>query len=318
MTCFVCIHQRFLSSSLVGVFSFSNVLLILSLQGVDLAAGRMPSLDVVGVEIFITPQPQVGVSSHVVDEGAGERGVLAEPLKGLMPDIEGREIVGIGRQLLAEYISTSPDRRSSLSGFMFVLWSWVFDRSNPVMDEELWSYKERSAVWEDFASLRNDCQTQTVVETSGYKNDRCVWFSDRLRKDYDIASHQSWATIDMFLFPLSYHGHYYIISVDLKKMKMDIIDNCPTPATHKSRYGSALADLQAFLASFFVNANLHERAVQGVSGWECGLVKGDRNIVNDLRKKFMHDILVSNINTHKHFVIQCALEYDRNLVGRAS
>nr|GMD17745.1 uncharacterized protein LOC109164944 [Ipomoea batatas] len=157
-----------------------------------------------------------------------------------------------------------------------------------------------------------------------------------------------------FLFPLSDHGHYYIISVDLKKMKMDIIDNCPTPATHKSKYGSALADLQAFLASFFVNANLHERAVQvrrlkpkrmqmswrdgtipedsgiytmrhmesylgqGVSGWECGLVKGDRNIVNDLRKKFMHDILVSNINTHKHSVIQCVLEYDHNLVGRAS
>nr|GLL33432.1 uncharacterized protein LOC109155335 [Ipomoea trifida] len=326
----------------------------LAIWGVDLAAGRMPSSDVVGVEIFITPQPQVGVSSPVVDEGAGERGILAEPLKGLMPDIEGREIGGIGRQLLAEYISTSPDRRSSLSEFMFVLWSWVFDRSNPVMDEELWSYKERSAVWEDFASLQNGCQTQTVVETSGDKKDRCVWFSDRLREDYDIAPHQSWATIDMFLFPLSDHGHYYIISVDLKKMKMDIIDNCPTPATHKSRYGSALADLQAFLASFFVNANLHERAVQvrrlkpkrmqmswrdgtvpedsgiytmrhmesylgqGVSGWECGLVKGDRNIVNDLRKKFMHDILVSNINTHKHSVIQCALEYDRNLVGRAS
>nr|GMD95284.1 uncharacterized protein LOC109155335 [Ipomoea batatas] len=361
----------------------------LAIWGVDLAAGRMPSSDVVGVEIFITPQPQVGVSSPVVDEGAGERGILAEPLKGLMPYIEGREIGGIGRQLLAEYISTSPDRRSSLSEFMFVLWSWVFDRSNPVMDEELWSYKERSAVWEDFASLQNGCQvrvaivdawasvlndrvkgrkpdepirffastwttTQTVVETSGDKKDRCVWFSDCLREDYDIAPHQSWATIDMFLFPLSDHGHYYIISVDLKKMKMDIIDNCPTPATHKSRYGSALADLQAFLASFFVNANLHERAVQvrrlkpkrmqmswrdgtvpedsgiytmrhmesylgqGVSGWECGLVKGDRNIVNDLRKKFMHDILVSNINTHKHSVIQCALEYDRNLVGRTS
>nr|GMD52448.1 uncharacterized protein LOC109155335 [Ipomoea batatas] len=254
----------------------------LAIWGVDLAAGRMPSSD-------------VGVSSPVVDEGAGERGVLAEPLKGLMPDIEGREIVGIGRQLLAEYISTSPDRRSSLSGFMFVLWSWVFDRSNPIIDEELWSYKERSAVWEDFASLRNGCQvrvaivdawasvlndrvkgrkldepicffaatwttTQTVVETSGDKKDRCVWFSDRLREDYVIAPHQSWATIDMFL--ISDHGHYYIISVDLKKMKMDIIDNCPTPATHKSRYGSALADLQAFLASFFVNANLHEWAVQ--------------------------------------------------------
>nr|GMD42617.1 uncharacterized protein LOC109168900 [Ipomoea batatas] len=154
----------------------------------EASLGRMPSSDVVGVEIFITPQPQVGVSSPVVDEGAGERGVLAEPLKGLMPDIEGREIGGIGHQLLAEY-------------------------------------------------------TQTVVETSGDKKDRCVWFSDRLREDYDIAPHQSWATIDMFLFPLSDHGHYYIISVDLKKMKMDIIDNCPTPATHKSRYGSALTDL---------------------------------------------------------------------------
>nr|GMD95304.1 uncharacterized protein LOC109154677 [Ipomoea batatas] len=244
-----------------------------SFIGVDPVAGRMPSLDVVGVEIFITPQLQVGVSSPVIDEGARKRGVLAKPLKGLMPDIEGREIVGIGRQLLAEYISTSPDRRASISGFMFVLWSWVFDRSNPVMDEELWSYKELSADWEDFASLRNGCQ---------------------------------------FLFPLSDHSHYYIISVDLKKMKMDIRDNCPTPDTNKSRYGSAPADLITYVFSH------HEFLIcKGVSGWECGLVKGDKNILNDLHKKFMHDILVSNINMYKHSVIQCALEYARNLFSRA-
>nr|GLL39987.1 uncharacterized protein LOC109164944 [Ipomoea trifida] len=56
---------------------------------------------------------------------------------------------------------------------------------------------------------------------------------------------------------------------------------------------------------------------QGVSSWECGIVKGDKNMLNDLHKKFMHDILVSNINSHKHSVIQRALEYDRSLFGRA-
>nr|GMC60121.1 uncharacterized protein LOC109164944 [Ipomoea batatas] len=56
---------------------------------------------------------------------------------------------------------------------------------------------------------------------------------------------------------------------------------------------------------------------QGVSSWVCGIVKGDKNMLNDLHKKFMHDILVSNINTHKHSVIQRALEYDHSLFGRA-
>nr|GMD12173.1 uncharacterized protein LOC109155364 [Ipomoea batatas] len=153
----------------------------LAIWGVDLAAGRMPSSDVVGVEIFITPQPQVGVSSPVVDEGAGERGVLAEPLKGLMPDIEGREIIGISRQLLAEYISTSPDRRSSLSGFMCVLWSWVFDRSNLVMDEELWSYKERSAVWEDFGVQHQHAQKMESIINYSPEN------QEPERPEHDLA-----------------------------------------------------------------------------------------------------------------------------------
>nr|GMD60233.1 uncharacterized protein LOC109164944 [Ipomoea batatas] len=56
---------------------------------------------------------------------------------------------------------------------------------------------------------------------------------------------------------------------------------------------------------------------EGVSSWECVIVKGDKNMLNDLHKKFMHDILVSNINTHKHSVIQRALEYDHSLFGRA-
>nr|GMD47347.1 retrovirus-related Pol polyprotein from transposon TNT 1-94 [Ipomoea batatas] len=47
----------------------------------------------------------------------------------------------------------------------------------------------------------------------------------------------------------------------------------------------------------------NNRTPEGVSSWECGIVKGDKNVLNDLHKKFMHDILVSNINTHKHSVI---------------
>nr|GMD96852.1 uncharacterized protein LOC109164944 [Ipomoea batatas] len=137
-------------------------------------------------------------------------------------------------------------------------------------------------------------------------------------------------------------------------MKMDIIDNCPTPGTNQSRYDNAPADLRPFLASFFVGVNPHGQADrvrclipkrmqmswrnktiledsdiytmrhmesylgQGVSRWECGIVKGDMHMLNDLRKKFMHDILVSNINSHKHFVIQWALEYDCNVFGHAS
>ncbi|XP_019169052.1 PREDICTED: uncharacterized protein LOC109164944 [Ipomoea nil] len=158
----------------------------------------------------------------------------------------------------------------------------------------------------------------------------------------------------MFLFSVRERGHYHVISVVLKKMKMGIIDNCPAHTPNKAKYGRAPADLQAFLASFFVAIKLPDRADcvrhlkpkrmhmswrdatiledsviyimrhmesylgQGVSNWECGLVKGDRDILNDLRKRFMHDILVSNINMHKHSVIQRALEYDCKISARAS
>nr|GLL49711.1 uncharacterized protein LOC109164944 [Ipomoea trifida] len=121
-------------------------------------------------------------------------------------------------------------------------------------------------------------------------------------------------------------------------MKMDIIDNCPTPSTNQSRYDNAPADLADRVrclipkrmqmswrnrtiledSDIYTMRHMESYLGQGVSRWECGIVKGDMHMLNDLRKKFMHDILVSNINSHKHFVIQRALEYDCNVFGYAS
>nr|GMD88062.1 uncharacterized protein LOC109164944 [Ipomoea batatas] len=149
------------------------------------------------------------------------------------------------------------------------------------------------------------------------------------------------------------HGRFMLrIRIDSDFASVSVVLSLSLLAFHNEDV-FCVALKQAFLASFFVGLHLHERAGrvrclkpkrmqmswrdgiiledsgiytmrhmetylgQGVSSWECGIVKGDKNMLNDLHKKFMHDILVSNINTHKHSVIQRVLEYDRSLFGRA-
>nr|GMD79983.1 uncharacterized protein LOC109164944 [Ipomoea batatas]GMD82417.1 uncharacterized protein LOC109164944 [Ipomoea batatas] len=86
-----------------------------------------------------------------------------------------------------------------------------------------------------------------------------------------------------------------------------------------SKYSNAPTDLHSFLASFLVSVNLPKCAdcVRRLKPKRMEIVKGDNGVLNDLRKRFMHDILVFNINTHKYFVIRHALEYDCNMFGRA-
>nr|GMC97863.1 uncharacterized protein LOC109164944 [Ipomoea batatas] len=111
-------------------------------------------------------------------------------------------------------------------------------------------------------------------------------------------------------------------SVDLKKMKMDIIDNCLALATNKSKYVNPPANVLLEQADRVRRLELKRMQMSwrdaSVSNWECSIVKGDRDMLNALRKKFRHDILMSNINTHKHSVIQRALEYDHKSFGCAS
>nr|GMD70627.1 uncharacterized protein LOC109164944 [Ipomoea batatas] len=146
-----------------------------------------------------------------------------------------------------------------------------------------------------------------MVGTSNSKDERCGGFVIVSVKT-DINSHQSWETIDMQAFLAS-----FFVGVNLHGQADRVRRLKPKRMQISWRDRTILED-----NGIYTMRHMESYLGQSVSRWYCGIVKGDRYMLNDLRKKFMHDILVSNINSHKHSVIQRASEHDRNVFGRAS
>nr|GLL39484.1 uncharacterized protein LOC109155623 isoform X1 [Ipomoea trifida] len=184
----------------------------------------------------------------------------------------------------------------------------------------------------------------TVMTTSTPRDQRLKWFSMRMRAERRMTPHRGptpilgWGTIDMFIFPVIHGGQYYVMSVDMKHRRFDIIDHSSSQPSTKAKYGNAPETLQDLLASFLhtngqpgravllrtlkpkrmvmawrVPTNNHDSGVyamwhmesylgQEPEEWNCGLLKGDVQQIVNLRKRFMHDIIMDEKNMHKDAV----------------
>nr|GMD34460.1 uncharacterized protein LOC109159949 [Ipomoea batatas] len=56
------------------------------------------------------------------------------------------------------------------------------------------------------------------------------WFKKSLAADFSNSPHEKWRRIDM-------GGHFYMISVDIRGKKVNIIDNSSAPITKQQKYG---------------------------------------------------------------------------------
>nr|GLL49358.1 uncharacterized protein LOC109168291 [Ipomoea trifida] len=198
----------------------------------------------------------------------------------------------------------------------------------------------------------------TVMTTSTPCDQRLKWFSMRMRAERRMTPHRGptpilgWGTIDMFIFPVIHGGQYYVMSVDMKHRRFDIIDHSSSQPSTKAKYGNAPETLQDLLASFLhtngqpgravllrtlkpkrmvmawrVPTNNHDSGVyamrhmesylgQEPEEWNCGLLKGDVQQIVNLRKRFMHDIIMDEKNMHKDAVTVSLAHYSREMFGR--
>nr|GMD31260.1 uncharacterized protein LOC109155623 isoform X2 [Ipomoea batatas] len=203
-----------------------------------------------------------------------------------------------------------------------------------------------------FASLST---TQgTVISATADRDERLNWFSKRLNADLRSSKYVGWSCIDLFVFPIIDRGHYYVMIVCTKNRRFDIIDNCSSRLSNKQRYGKTPDNLIDLLASFLelnghpfravlvrnlepkrlqmgwqVTSNKHDSGIYTMchmelfTGQRCaeldyGLVKGDTWQILNLRKRYMHNIIMSAKNVHKDAISTRVAQYGRLRSGNAS
>nr|GMC92168.1 uncharacterized protein LOC109168900 [Ipomoea batatas] len=156
----------------------------------------------------------------------------------------------------------------------------------------------------------------TVVDTSQSRNRTVELFRERLYVDLESSLYSDFKEVDLMFFPILRREHYFLVCFDFRRFRMEVIDNNPSPAATKNKYGESLVDMQDMLSEFFTKVHprrsvLCDRVVpkrmqmhwqnfknktdcgvylmrhmktfmgQGVSDWECGLAKGDSGMLKN-------------------------------------
>nr|GMD61445.1 uncharacterized protein LOC109150699 isoform X6 [Ipomoea batatas] len=185
----------------------------------------------------------------------------------------------------------------------------------------------------------------TIVFATASRERRLRWFVKRLDGNFDIAPHINRCTVDLFFFPMSHAQHYFVLCVDMRNRKLEIIDRLAESDRTSDIYGEILKDLKDLLSSYLEKKGHPVRAAtvrnlkptrlrigwrdcqnnvdcavamrqmetfmaRPHSRWDCDLENGNRQLLRKLRQKYLHDIVMIDVNAHKEWIMECTTEYD--------
>ncbi|XP_019158791.1 PREDICTED: uncharacterized protein LOC109155623 isoform X2 [Ipomoea nil] len=267
------------------------------------------------------------------------------------------------------YVSTTLGYPFPLLPHVYVLWLWVFRGPQGGCDEVLFQYGEWTVKWAQFQTLKEGSNlSRTIVDawcyvmnarekvrttgdvtrlflptsttigtvdsTSASEDLRIAWFARRMEVELGRMGRRQIDDVDLFVFPIFNKGTYYMMAINFKHPRFDIIDSSSAKKTNKDMYGKAPEDLIMCLGAYldskqqglrsarlqmmkpkrlqmswrdttstsesgvFTMRHMESYAGQGCASWDCGLVRGDAMQLLNLRKRYMHNILLSVVNTH--------------------
>nr|GLL37491.1 uncharacterized protein LOC109150699 isoform X6 [Ipomoea trifida] len=259
---------------------------------------------------------------------------------------------------------------------IYILWMWLFNCPNTNRDEILFHRHARTASWADFLTMKEGAHISTavvdawsvvlnarekakgwgtptrlfastttiagtVVGTVETRDERIKLFQRRLDADLQTSNHVGTTTLDM-------GGHFYVMSINCKQYKFDILDCSSKKMTNEERYHDAPVDLLDMLSEYVENKHQVAQAIrlrnlrpkrmqmpwrdpsphadsgvfamrymesftgQDSNTWRCGLQRGNGQQINSLRKRITHNILLAQVNQNMQRIATRVGEYDCN------
>ncbi|XP_019153484.1 PREDICTED: uncharacterized protein LOC109149952 [Ipomoea nil] len=184
------------------------------------------------------------------------------------------------------------------------------------------------------------------MSISSSQDERQSWFDRRLDEELKSTHHVGTRTIDMFIFPILHKGRYYMMSVSFKDGRFDVIDSSSASGTNKDLYDGAPQELNDLLSVYldskqqtlhafrlasmkpkrmqmawrnttstldsavFTMRHMESYTGKSCRNWDCGLQRRNSQQLLELRKRFMHNILLSEVNEQMQDIAYCVGQYD--------
>nr|GMC68121.1 uncharacterized protein LOC109155335 [Ipomoea batatas] len=92
----------------------------------------------------------------------------------------------------------------------------------------------------------------TVVAPYGDDELRSKRFSERMDDEIRLTGGLNLEYIDLFLFPIVHSEHYYVLTINVKNKRFDILDNSSAESPKNEKYGDVPTTLVMLLSKFHI------------------------------------------------------------------
>nr|GMD98918.1 uncharacterized protein LOC109162486 [Ipomoea batatas] len=176
------------------------------------------------------------------------------------------------------------------------------------------------------------CKMTMLIPPYGDNALRTKRFSERMDNEIRQTEGLNLQDIELFVFPIVHSQHYFVLTVNVKNKRFDILDNSSSDSPRNEKYGDVPTTLKTMLAEYFHikeddaksnlvkaltparlrmswrdNSNKVDCGVftmrhmetymgKGTKGWDCGLEKENKEQLNNTRVKYLAEIVNSPIN----------------------
>nr|GMD60403.1 uncharacterized protein LOC109155335 [Ipomoea batatas] len=186
-----------------------------------------------------------------------------------------------------------------------------------------------------------------IVAPYGDDTLRSKRFSERMDDEIKRTEGLNLQDIELFVFPIVHSEHYYVLTINVKNKRFDILDNSSAESPKNEKYADVPTTLKTMLADYFhlkeddaksklvrgltparlrmswrdnnnkvdcgVFAMRHMETYmgKGTKGWDCGLEKENKEQLNNTRVKYLAGIVNSPINEFREDCMEDARQFKK-------
>nr|GMC68360.1 uncharacterized protein LOC110922773 [Ipomoea batatas] len=196
------------------------------------------------------PEPQQKESQQIEQDDEEQDPIQMQTEKSLGKEPQRPETRTEKRQvkptnpLKSPYLTRQVDMKRPWTATEKIIGKWVLQNDN--VDPPVWG---KVTVNDHSATI-----LYTVVAPYGDNALRTKRFTERMDNEIRQTEGLNLQDIELFVFPIVHSQHYFVLTVNVKNKRFDILDNSSSDSPGNEKYGDVPTTLTLFLPQYTIPA----------------------------------------------------------------
>nr|GLL41967.1 uncharacterized protein LOC109175178 [Ipomoea trifida] len=321
------------------------------------------------------PEPQQKESQQIEQDDEEQDPIQMQTEKSLGKEPQRPETRTEKRQvkptnpLKSPYLTRQVDMKRSWTATEKIIGKWVLQNENVDPTRIIFKHGPYAVIWDDMLSLNKNQEIKVgiidawsailnqkekthraaahraVVAPYGDNALRTKRFTERMDNEIKQTEGLNLQDIELFVFPIVHSHHYFVLTVNVKNKRFDILDNSSSDSPGNEKYGDVPTTLKTMLAEYFHTKEAKSNLVKaltparlrmswrdnsnkvdcgvftmrhmetymgkGTKGWDSGLEKENKEQLNNARVKYLAEIVNSPVNEFRADCMKDARQFEK-------